>query len=228
MHKSNIAAEREESHTGTWGQSSLFRCGLHRTRTGEKRTLVVDAETDSFLVNVTLSLRVPGAGKAIRRRIETWALKRLKRYIGEPPTRVRDLRATLRPLLFPSEVVDTGTLARQYAWDTVFTGDPLNDEEVQHFCSGQTCCPRGMEDTVRKVKWAVRVLWHPLPSKFPRRSWQGQNQSCAHVWMLTVHGMVQQNFSAVQDTARWRAEKMLRMMQKQPGTVAASHGAQNI
>ena len=62
MHKSNIAAEREESHSGAWGKSSLFRCGLHRARTAEKRTLVVDAETDSFLLNVTLSLRVPGAG----------------------------------------------------------------------------------------------------------------------------------------------------------------------
>lgn len=230
MHKSNIAAEREESRSGTWKRpSSLFRCGLHRSRTGEKRTLTVDAEAESFLVNVTLSLRVPGAGQAIRRRIEKWALEptRLKRYIGTPSKRVQDLRATLRPLLFPSDAVDTGTLARQYAWDTVFTGDPLNDEEVQHFCAGPTCCPKGMEDTRRKVKWAVRVLWHPLPCKFPRKSWQGQHQSCAHVWLLTIHGMVQQNFCAVQDTARWRAEKMLRMLQKQPGTVAASHGAQD-
>ena len=102
LHPSNIAAERAESRRlKTWG-SSLYRCGMHRSRTAEKHTLDIVADTEAFLLNFTLALaRQPGAMKAFRRRVEDWLQEpgSVRIYYGEVPGEVQAWRRPMRQLL---------------------------------------------------------------------------------------------------------------------------------
>ena len=88
-------------------------------------------------------------------------------------------------------------VARWYAWSTVFNGDVRCDKEVQHYC-GPHCC-RDIQETRRKLKWAVDVLLRPLPQIFPRKSWAGQAKAASHVLLLMVlHDVLAENWSSVQ------------------------------
>ena len=107
-------------------------------------------------------------------------------------------------LLFSGERdgnVETGSeAARRYAWDTVFNGDVRCDAEVQHYC-GPHCC-RDIQETHRKLQWAVDALLRPLPQIFPRKSWAGQTRAASHVLILMmVHDMLAENFGSVQARA---------------------------
>ncbi|HIE69568.1 MAG TPA: hypothetical protein EYP98_05060 [Planctomycetes bacterium] len=64
--------------------TSHLRCGVHRLRTAELHTLSFDKRTDSFLLNISLSLRIPAAIQPIRRRIKQWASS-VRMLRGERP-----------------------------------------------------------------------------------------------------------------------------------------------
>ena len=221
-HRSNIAAEREETRSGSWigtpaspSPSVFFRCGLHRGRSAEKGCQDLDGETESFLVNVGLSLRVPGAAAKIRERAVAWARARVRVLHGKPSPEVVRWRSNFVDLVFPEPAENMGmaSLSRRFALETVFNGDLLS-EEVQHYC-GPTCCPGGLPDTYAKLDWALRVFFDPLPNIFPRLSWQGQAAACSHVLLLMgVHGLLLQSWGSVQDTARMRKQKVQRMLEQ--------------
>ena len=69
-----------------WNDSH-FRCGIHRLRTAELNALKLDARTDSFWMNFSLSLRISSGLWEFRRRAREWA-KKVKIKQGEPPPEV--------------------------------------------------------------------------------------------------------------------------------------------
>ena len=135
MHRSQIAAERELSRQAPGWASALFRCGMHRARTGELHTLGLDAKTESFFLNYTLMLRQqPDAQRSFRERVEQWAAAKLKVYHGQPAKEVLDWRKAMEQTLFPEGPADpraeTGALmdsrsqaARKFCWDFLTNGD---------------------------------------------------------------------------------------------------------
>ena len=60
LHGSNMAALREEALSRHAWAHAHVRCGVHRIRTAELSALKLDAATDSFCLNVPISLRAPG------------------------------------------------------------------------------------------------------------------------------------------------------------------------
>jgi len=68
---------------------------------------------------------------------------------------------------------------------------------VQQYC-GPHCC-RDIEETRRKLKWAVDVLLCPLPQIFPQKSWAGQAKAASHVFLLMIlHDALAENWSSAQ------------------------------
>ncbi len=102
LHRSNTAAEREQSRANPKWASALWRCSFHRVRTAEMRALALDASTEAFFFNFGLTLRrTPGAAKVLRVRVLEWARAKLVILHGSPPENVREWRAMVRQLLFP-------------------------------------------------------------------------------------------------------------------------------
>jgi hypothetical protein len=78
LHRSGIAAEREETRQRRSWVSALFRCCMHRVRTAELCTITLDHRTEAFFLNYTLVLRQqPEAMRAYRARVEAWVIERL-------------------------------------------------------------------------------------------------------------------------------------------------------
>lgn len=237
MHRSQIAAERELSRQAPGWASALFRCGMHRARTGELHTLGLDAKTESFFLNYTLMLRQqPDAQRSFRERVEQWAAAKLKVYHGQPAKEVLDWRKAMEQTLFPEGPADpraeTGALmdsrsqaARKFCWDFLTNGDCRVQTELQHYCAGKSCCPEGRPQTLQRMlgKQGLPALLHPAPPLFPRRSWHGQRRCMAHVIQQeATHGLLSQNFRGVAYTAKMKAEKAVEQRAKELRRAAPS------
>ncbi len=83
----NIAALREHRLRHLPWLTSHHRCAVHRLRTAELATLKVDPMTDSFFMNLTLSLRLVSGQAPFRRRVQVWA-KSVRIVQGERPDHV--------------------------------------------------------------------------------------------------------------------------------------------
>ena len=205
LHKSGLAAERALAKDDPSWASIMFRCGMHRARTAELLTSSLDSKTESFFLNCTLVLRQqPDAMRSFRERVDAWVTKALKVYHGAPPPAVREWRQTMRPLLFSGNTTHVSEAARQHCWDHVLNGDGRVRDEVQHFCEGPACCPKGRQDTLTKVlgPYGVGALLSPMPKTFPRRSWHGQCEVVSHVLLIEcTHGMLSQSFKTVEAAA---------------------------
>ena len=216
LHRSGLAAERAEARADPTWASTMFRCGMHRSRTAELFTLGLDSKTESFFLNCTLVLRQqPDAMRSLRERIDSWATKALRVYLGKPPPEVQEWRRAMRVILFNEHTSSISEAARQHCWDHVLNGDGRVQAEVQHYCEGVACCPNGVQDTLKKVlgPCGVGALLSPMPKLFPRRSWHGQCEVVSHVLQLEcTHGMLSQNFKNLEAAARQRAERALRRL----------------
>ena len=78
----------------------MFRCSMHRARTAEIRTLVIDGYAESFLLNYALMLRQPDVARTLRERVRTWARRALKVYYCDPPPEVQSWRAAMSAVMF--------------------------------------------------------------------------------------------------------------------------------
>ena len=193
LHRSALAAERSiEVDSGV--PSTLLRCCLHRFRTSEQNALSVDPTTESFLVNATLAFRQKtGFTRTARDRAMKFALKNCRVYAGEPPAEVKRWRAHMASVLWPHAPKTKAEARRKFLWDYVLNGDVRMQSEVQHFCFGPDCCPNGTESLRAKLRqpYGLPALFTPAPVNFPRRSWQGQHASSAHMLQLfCCHGLL--------------------------------------
>ena len=193
LHRSALAAERSiEVDSGV--PSTLLRCCLHRFRTSEQNALSVDPTTESFLVNATLAFRQKtGFTRTARDRAMKFALKNCRVYAGEPPAEVKRWRAHMASVLWPHAPKTKAEARRKFLWDYVLNGDVRMQSEVQHFCFGPDCCPNGTESLRAKLRqpYGLPALFTPAPVNFPRRSWQGQHASSAHMLQFfCCHGLL--------------------------------------
>jgi hypothetical protein len=211
LHRSGLAAEREEARVHSKWVSTLFRCSMHRARTAEIRTLGLDHRTESFFLNYTLVLRQqPDAVRAYRARVEAWVTARLTVYQGRPPEEVTRWRRAMGHLMFHDDSRSRSAHARQYCWERLTNGDGRIQHEVQHYCDGHACCPGGRAETLRKLlgPCGISALLQPVPPVFPRKSWHGQCECIAHVIQQeATHGMISNNFKPMEAAARQRAAK---------------------
>ena len=207
LHRSNLAAERHEALTGTWRVPHvLFRCSVHRARTAERNTQRLDQQIESFLVNLGLSLRLPGVAHKMVLAAETWAVRRLAIYRGIVPEDVAMARRSLAHLAFADDDADIASVRRRAAFMDVLNGDSFHPRELQHYCR-PGCC-KNREETEAKVRRAMRELLNPLPPLFPRKSWGGQVPSASHTLLLMVMSILQDNWKPVHDIAKARREKI--------------------
>ena len=147
---------------------------MHQARTAELLTSSLDSKTESFFLNCTLVLRQqPDAMRSFRERVDAWVAKALKVYHGAPPPAVREWRQTMRPLLFSGNTTHVSEAARQHCWDHVLNGDGRVRDEVQHFCEGQACCPKGILDTLTKVLGPHGIFVIHIPTALLARSVRG-------------------------------------------------------
>ncbi|CAE7543102.1 unnamed protein product, partial [Symbiodinium sp. CCMP2592] len=193
LHRSALAAERSlEVDTGV--PSTLLRCCLHRYRTSEQNALSVDPATESFLINATLAFRQKaGFTRLARDRVMKFALQKCRVYAGEPPAEVKRWRAQMASVLWPHAPKTKAEARRKFLWDYVLNGDVRLGSELQHYCIGPDCCPNGTESLRFKLRQAygLEALFSPPPINFPRRSWQGQHASSAHMLQLfCCHGLL--------------------------------------
>ena len=193
LHRSALAAERSiEVDTGVG--STLLRCCLHRYRTSEQNCLSVDPTTESFLVNATLAFRQKtGFTRMARDRAMKFALEKCQIYAGEPPAEVKHWRARMATVLWPNGPKTKAEARRKFLWDYVLNGDVRLESELQHYCSGPDCCPNGKDSLRAKLRqpYGLEALFSPAPVNFPRRSWQGQHASGAHMLQLfCCHGLL--------------------------------------
>jgi len=82
----------------------------------------------------------------------------------------------MRAILFNQHTTHVSEATRQHCWDHVLNSNGRVHGEVQHYCEGVACSPKGMQDTLAKVLGSsgVGALLSPMPKTFPRRSWHGQ------------------------------------------------------
>ena len=227
LHRSQLAAERELCKQAPRWPSALFRCGMHRARTGELHTLGLDAKTESFFLNYTLLLRQqPDAQRSLQERVRQWAADKLTVYNGKPPEEVLKWRQAMSRVLFTNGPADSRSFteddvvpvdsrsqaARRFCWDFLTNGDCRVQTELQHYCVGKACCPGGHAQTLQRLlgPQGLPALFQPAPPLFPRRSWHGQRRCMGHVIQQEVtHGLLSQNFRNVATTAKAKAEKAL-------------------
>ena len=85
LHKSNYAAERQ-SAASTETPTSTWRCSFHRVRTAERRTLALDASTESCYSSTPhLLTHTQAAWKVFRNRLRKWAVAKLVVMPAPPP-----------------------------------------------------------------------------------------------------------------------------------------------
>ena len=99
------------------------------------------------------------------------------------------------------------TAARQHGFDVITTGDLRVTKEIQHYCSGMSCCPNGVPDTIRKLrgKQGIMGMLRRI-GIWPRKSWHGQAESCSHIMQLEVtHGIISGCFRPIAASAKLRA-----------------------
>jgi len=101
-------------------------------------------------------------------------------YHSAPPPAALEWRQTMCPGFLSRNTTHVSEAARQHCWDHVLMRD-----EVQHFCEGQACCPKGSLDTLTKVL-GPHGMGALLSSTFPRHSWHGQCESLLQGWLLDI------------------------------------------
>ena len=208
LHPSMLSATRAEAASMSRWRSMHLRCGIHRMRTSELHALHQDALTDSFFLNMTLSLRTTGAMTELRRKAAAWIRGRVRIVHGCPPQEVLDWRGCVSSCL--RRRVENG-LDTQFetvllhAWDAVFTGDGRKRDCVEHYhvlsCGGidQECIGAAAD--------AVADILSKIPKLYSRRSWHGQILTTNHIIVLeAMSGLLSQNYGAIVS----RAQKMLR------------------
>ena len=77
LHRSGIAAEREETRQRRSWVSALFRCCMHRLRTANLCTITLDHRTEAFFLNHLVLRQQPEAMRAYRASVEAWVIERL-------------------------------------------------------------------------------------------------------------------------------------------------------
>ena len=227
LHGSNMAALREEALSRRAWAHAHARCGLHRIRTAELSALKLDAATDSFCLNVTISLRAPGVMSEFRRQARAWVQSRLRVLPGEPPVEVHEWRQAVMGR-FVERVENGGATnmeaVRSHVWQTFFTGGGRRRDRVEHYhnasCAGidDVCkarCLEGLDDLLQQT-----------PATFSRRSWHGHHTSVDHIICLeAIHGLLSECYGSVVQRAEARAANCRRAVRAKRGGGAPAPAA---
>ena len=227
LHRSNGAAERGATALEKW-PSALFRCSMHRTRTAELSSIMLDHVTESFFLNFTLTLRrQPDALRTFRARVQLHARANVRFILGPPPRDVQKWRAQAADVLFRKEPHDLLSVARKFCWDHVLNGDGRVQGCLIHHCPGHACCPRGEIDAIEKICGPHGIqIFLRTPTQFPRKSWTGQWEVAALVTQMELHhGLISHNFAPVAALAKQKAEQTLARAEEMLRTSAAAAAA---
>ncbi len=223
LHPSMLSATRAETQAAPRWRAAHLRCGLHRVRTAELVALGHDALTDSFFLNVTLSLKGPSAMTALRRRSQAWMREHVRVCKGALPEGARQWREAVTAPLRRRIAQGNATKAdvqRLHVYDALYTGDGRKHDVVEHYhnehCSGnddecvQRCCVEGLRDFLRQA-----------PTPYNRRSWHGHGVTVDHVilWQAT-HGLLGSNYGAVVDQTKKNLARRAAASGGHPGAAA--------
>ena len=176
--------------------STLFRCSLHRARTCELNGLELMAEVESFLVNLPLLLRrKTNFLQTLQQQVLGWALEHVQIFPGTPPADVVAYRQRLAHALFRQDetYMSDAALRRKVFFETLANGDLRNRDKLEHYCAGESCCPRGLLSLREKLRstLGINCLLLPPPALFSRRSWEKQEEVAAHILHIeATHGLL--------------------------------------
>jgi hypothetical protein len=191
-----FAAERHGRHRAEAKRSCGWncvqvRCEMHRSHTCELKTHDIAAATVSGVLNVGLSLRIPGAAGRLRRALRKLFREtgRLEILYGHPAHEVIVWRTAITDLFARQGTKRSRTRAAVIS--RLCNGDWRLVDRLQHYCS-PSCCPGGRAETLSKFdRHLVPALTKRLPMIFPRRKWIGSDESLDDCgWLLACHGVL--------------------------------------
>ena len=192
----HFAAEQRGLHSAKAKRSCGWncvqvRCEMHRSHTCELKTHDIVASTVSGVLNVGLSLRIPGAAGRFRRALRKFICEpgRLVILRGEPTHEVITWRTAINDL-FTRQGTKRSRL-RASVIGRLCNGDIRRRDRLEHFCS-ENCCPGGLQQTQDKFcRYLVPALTKRLPMIFPRRKWIGSDESLDDCgWLMACHGLL--------------------------------------
>lgn len=192
----HCAAEQRGLHSAKAKRSCGWncvqvRCEMHRSHTCELKTHDIVASTVSGVLNVGLSLRIPGAAGRFRRALRKFICEpdRLVILRGEPTHEVITWRTAINDL-FTRQGTKRSRL-RAAVIGRLCNGDIRRSDRLEHFCS-ENCCPGGLQQTKDKFcRYLVPALTKRLPMIFPRRKWIGSDESLDDCgWLMACHGLL--------------------------------------
>ena len=208
LHPSMLSATGAESRAMPKWRSMHLRCGIHRTRTSELNALHQDALTDSFFMNMTLSLRGAGAMAELRRSAKIWIKSRRRIVRGHPPQEVLAWRECVVSCVRArvGQGLDTKFMAvLLHAWDTVYTGDGRKRDVVEHYHT--PACGGNDEECLQQLDDSIDDVLSHIPTLYSRRSWHGQIRTTSHIIILeAIGGLLSQNYGGVQAKVEKKAQ----------------------
>lgn len=149
----------------------------------------LDSRTDFFasgLIKSALSLRC-GQMSTLRKTLRSIVASKLRVYHGQkPPSFLQgdpeQHRAFVLDTFFSA---DSCSHADRCAVATMLNGDWLNTTELQHWCSGPTCCTSVGDSTNKVMHALIQCLASRSPPVFPRHKWLGADLSVD--WFARFH-----------------------------------------
>ena len=224
LHPSMLAATGAESRAMPKWRSMHLRCGIHRTRTAELNALHQDPLTDSFFMNMTLSLRGAGTMAELRRSAKVWIQPRRRIVRGHPPQEVLAWRECVVSCLRSrvGQGLDTKFQAvLLHAWDTVYTGDGRKQDVVEHYhtptCSGND------EECLQQCSDSIDHVLSHIPTLYSRRSWHGQIRTTSHIIVLeAIGGILSQNYGGIQAKIEKKAQARRKTAAAEQGRAGCS------
>ena len=191
-------------------RASHFRCGLHRLRTAELAALSLDAETDSFWMNLTLTLREAGGAAALRRRVAAWAGgTRISAAVASTPLQHWRENALGRFCRRVQEGQHTtaAEVWRRHVWMAAFTGD--GRKSTPEHLHGPWCSRR--DETCRKnCRSGAREMVRNMPELYSRKSFHGHLRCVDHIVQMEAVGMLRTCFSTAEQRIQAQATSQRR------------------
>lgn len=179
--KACCLAERAIAHEERHKSHGHSLCEIHRIALLAKKAYRLMSFELSGLVNIALSLRVPGGMRAFRQILRRVLSERTVRLTQGSPGQRADLsREAVLGMFAPVSGGSLGSLTRRLVISKLANGNYENMAEVEHYCSG--CCS-SREETVAKMVTvytravagfdsrlleALLLVTLPVPT-FPRR-----------------------------------------------------------
>ena len=177
-------------HSRGWNCVQV-RCEMHRSHSCELRTHDLVAATVSGVLNVGLSLRIPGIAGCFRRALRLYISEpgRLVILHGKPPREAIVWRKAISYLF--TRLPTRQSRTRAAVIGRLCNGDWQKIDRLEHYCP-PGCCPKGPAQTLDKFcRHLVPALTKRLPMIFPRRKWIGSDESLDDCgWLLACHGIL--------------------------------------